>query len=96
MRIRAVKAGFTSVVLAFKFLDRGRFLAQPEPDLLGIGAEDDMGQAFDVLALCSERGSGVAETRGPVPPPATAIKMFFLTHSFFDNACFSWSKATLN
>jgi len=28
-------------------------------------------------------------------PPAIAMGVFFLTHSFFDQACLSWSKLTL-
>jgi hypothetical protein len=66
MCIRPVQARFASVVLAFEFFDGGRLLAQPEADLFGIGAEDDVGKALDVLALRRERGGGVTQTRGPV------------------------------
>ena len=83
------------MTVAKKFFDGGRLLAQPEPDLFGIGAKDDVGKALDVLALRCAANEAVAARRPEVPPfstRATAIRMFFLIHSFIDHARLRWSK----
>lgn len=54
MRVGTVQAGLGAVVLTLQFSDRRGSSAEPKTDLLWAGAEYNVRNALDVLALCGE------------------------------------------